>query len=138
MVRHTQFVGQLPTNSLNVFDHFLRSALKGLRIKILIRVQVCQSISNNHDPYNGKALKQGNNKFCQPMLFIQTNAANVKWFLLIPVRKNILLWIGRKDRGKKLYLLKCCILLIFLYLCWDPLLKKKKKIAQLQERTCKK
>ena len=64
-------------------------------------------------------------KFCQPMLFIQTNAANVKWFLLIPVRKNILLWIGRKGRGKKkLYLLKCCILLIFLHLCWDPLLKR--------------
>ena len=33
MVRHTQqFVGNLPTNCLNVFDHFAGLALKGLRL----------------------------------------------------------------------------------------------------------
>ena len=30
MVKHTQFVGNLPTNCLSVFDHFVGLALKGL------------------------------------------------------------------------------------------------------------
>ena len=30
MVKHAQFVGNLPTNCLGVFDHFLGLALKGL------------------------------------------------------------------------------------------------------------
>ena len=30
MVKHTQFVGNLPTNCLSVFDHFMGLALKGL------------------------------------------------------------------------------------------------------------
>ena len=29
-----QFVGKLPTNCLSVFDHFLKLALKGLRVVI--------------------------------------------------------------------------------------------------------
>ena len=31
MVKHKQFVGNLPTNCLSVFDHFLKLALKGLK-----------------------------------------------------------------------------------------------------------
>ena len=33
MAKHTQFAGKLPTNCLSVFDHFVKSMLKGLRQK---------------------------------------------------------------------------------------------------------
>ena len=32
-----QFIGKLPTICLSVFDHFVKLALKGLRLKVLYR-----------------------------------------------------------------------------------------------------
>ena len=34
MVNHTQFIGNLPTNCLSVFDHFVKLALKVLTSSI--------------------------------------------------------------------------------------------------------
>ena len=47
MVRHTQqFVGNLRTNCLSVFDHFVGLALKGLIIDLLLFVN---DISNTNE-----------------------------------------------------------------------------------------
>ena len=38
MVKHTQIVGNLPTNSLSVFDHFVGLALKELKTETTLGV----------------------------------------------------------------------------------------------------
>ena len=42
-----QFVGELPTNCLSVFDHFVRLALKGLTSQIIESVDISESVDIN-------------------------------------------------------------------------------------------
>ena len=48
-----QFVGNLPTSCLSVFDHFVKLALKGLRM--LVRLSVCGFFPQNIGPIQVKA-----------------------------------------------------------------------------------
>ena len=51
MVKHTQFVGNLPTNCLSVFDHFVILALKGLTLSATTAVTGLCSIAGNSEVF---------------------------------------------------------------------------------------